>query len=147
MFGKRIKPLIATSAKIQDAINKVYEKSTANLSGLDDIEDEDYDLDDPIVDLLEAGEDDAPVINWLTLCFFAPSKKRPRIFISSPMKKTWWYEFALMEFCSIFTNHLKTSKRDHLSFEGDGQFEYCGETLPQDGRIPLKVGGKILIFV
>lgn len=33
LFGKRIKPLVSTTAKIQDAINKVYEKSTANLAG------------------------------------------------------------------------------------------------------------------
>ncbi|PWU22853.1 MAG: type II secretion system protein GspE, partial [Bdellovibrio sp.] len=51
IFGKKTKPLISTTVKILDAINRVYEKSTANLAGLDEIEQEDYDLDDPIVDL------------------------------------------------------------------------------------------------
>ncbi|RYZ66570.1 MAG: type II secretion system protein GspE, partial [Proteobacteria bacterium] len=32
LFGKKIRPLVTTNAKIQDAINRVYEKSTANLT-------------------------------------------------------------------------------------------------------------------
>src|SRR5437868_7654466 len=57
LFGKKVKPLVTTTAKIQDAINRVYEKSTANLSGMDDIDAEDYDLEESTIDLLEAGED------------------------------------------------------------------------------------------
>ena len=58
-FGKPVQIMVSTSVKIQDAINKVYEKSTAHLNGLDEIEEEDYDLDEPIIDLLESGDDDA----------------------------------------------------------------------------------------
>ena len=32
LFGKRVKPLVTTTQKLQDAINRVYEKSTGNLS-------------------------------------------------------------------------------------------------------------------
>src|SRR6185437_11044481 len=56
LFNKRIQPLLTTSVKLQDAINRVYEKSTAALEGLDDIDSEEYDLDDPVIDLLEAGD-------------------------------------------------------------------------------------------
>ncbi len=76
LFGKRVRPLITTTSRVQDAINKVYEKSTANLSGLDEIEEEDYDLDDPIVDLLEAGEDDAPVIKMVNSLLFRAVKRK-----------------------------------------------------------------------
>ena len=73
IFGKKVRFVTATLSKLQDAINRVYEKSTANLSGLDEIEGEDYDLDDPIIDLLEAGEDDAPVIKLVnSLFYFVP---------------------------------------------------------------------------
>ena len=54
LFNKRVTPLVVTSTKVQDAINKVYEKSTAAFEGLEGIEDGEFDLDEPI-DLLEAG--------------------------------------------------------------------------------------------
>jgi general secretion pathway protein E len=59
-----------------DAINRVYEKSTANLSGLDEIEEEEVDLEDGIVDLLEAGEDDAPVIKLVNSLLFRAVKEK-----------------------------------------------------------------------
>ncbi|MCB0362409.1 MAG: type II secretion system protein GspE, partial [Bdellovibrionales bacterium] len=43
LFDRRIEVKVTTSSKIQDAINRVYEKSTAALEGLDDIESEEYD--------------------------------------------------------------------------------------------------------
>ena len=95
LFGKRIKPLISTSSKIQDAINKVYEKSTANLAGLDDIENEDYDLDDPIVDLLEAGEDDAPVIKLVNSLLFRAVKEKASDIHLEPYEKDMAVRFRI----------------------------------------------------
>lgn len=81
-FGKRVQPLVTTSVRLQDAINRVYEKSTAALQGLDDMEGEEYDLDDPVIDLLESGEDDAPVIKLVnTLLFRAVKEKASDIHI------------------------------------------------------------------
>ena len=37
-FGKKVKPLITTNQALSDAINRVYEKSTSALDGLDEIE-------------------------------------------------------------------------------------------------------------
>src|SRR6185437_2128330 len=82
LFNKKVQPLLTTSNKLQEAINRVYEKSTAALEGLDDIESEEYDLDDPVIDLLEAGEDDAPVIKLVnTLLFRAVKEKASDIHI------------------------------------------------------------------
>lgn len=143
MFGKRIKPLIATSIKIQDAINKVYEKSTANLSGLDDIEDEDYDLDDPIVDLLEAGEDDAPVIKLVNSLLFRAVKEKASDIHIEPYEKDMAVRIRID---GILFNIYKPPKKLQNAITSRlkvmANLNIAEKRLPQDGRIPLKVGGK-----
>ena len=65
IFKKEIQVVVSTPLKIQDAINRVYEKANRNL--VDSIEDEfeeNLDLDGPI-DILDASEDDAPVIRFV----------------------------------------------------------------------------------
>ena len=62
IFKKKVDIVVSTPLKIQDAINRVYEKANSNL--VDSIEDEfeeNLDLDGPI-DILDASADEAPVI-------------------------------------------------------------------------------------
>lgn len=143
MFGKRIKPLIATSSKIQDAINKVYEKSTANLAGLDDIEEEDYDLDDPIVDLLEAGEDDAPVIKLVNSLLFRAVKEKASDIHIEPYEKDMSVRFRIDGILfDIFKPPKKLQNAITSRLKVMANLNIAEKRLPQDGRIPLKVGGK-----
>src|SRR5690606_22515419 len=76
LFKKRIVPVVATKSKVLDAIDRVYEKGSTALEGLDEIEEEEYDLDDPIIDLLESGEDDAPVIKLVNTLIFRAVKEK-----------------------------------------------------------------------
>lgn len=143
MFGKRIKPLIATSSKIQDAINKVYEKSTANLAGLDDIEDEDYDLDDPIIDLLEAGEDDAPVIKLVNSLLFRAVKEKASDIHIEPYEKDMSVRFRIDGILfDIFKPPKKLQNAITSRLKVMANLNIAEKRLPQDGRIPLKLGGK-----
>ena len=143
MFGKRIKPLVTTSQKLQDAINRVYEKSTANLSGMDEIEEEDYDLDDPIVDLLEAGEDDAPVIKLVNSLMFRAVKEKASDIHLEPYEKDMAVRFridgVLMD---IFKPPKKWQNAIVSRIKVMANLNIAEKRLPQDGRIPLKVGGK-----
>lgn len=143
LFGKKVKPLIATTAKIQDAINKVYEKSTANLAGLDDIEDEDYDLDDPIVDLLEAGEDDAPVIKLVNSLLFRAVKEKASDIHIEPYEKDMSVRFRIDGILfDIFKPPKKFQNAIISRLKVMANLNIAEKRLPQDGRIPLKVGGK-----
>jgi general secretion pathway protein E len=143
VFGKRVKPLISTSSKIQDAINKVYEKSTANLAGLDDIEDEDYDLDDPIVDLLEAGEDDAPVIKLVNSLLFRAVKEKASDIHIEPYEKDMAVRFRIDGILfDIFKPPKKLQNAITSRLKVMANLNIAEKRLPQDGRIPLKVGGK-----
>ena len=143
MFKKRIRMIMTTKIKILDAINKVYEKSTAALQGLDEIEEEDYDLDEPIVDLLESGEDDAPVIRLVnTLLFRAVKEKASDIHIE-PFEKDMVVRFRVDGLLfDIFKPPKKLQNAITSRIKVMGNLNIAEKRLPQDGRIPLKVGGK-----
>ena len=143
LFNKKTVPLVTTSHRLQEAINRVYEKSTAALEGLDEIEEEEYDLDDPVIDLLEAGDDDAPVIKLVnTLLFRAVKEKASDIHIE-PYEKDMAVRFRID---GILFDIFKPPKRLQNSITSRikvmGNLNIAEKRLPQDGRIPLKLAGK-----
>jgi len=143
LFNKRTKPLVTTSSRIQDAINRVYEKSTAALDGLDDIENEEYDLDEPIIDLLEAGDDDAPVIKLVnTLLFRAVKEKASDIHIE-PYERDMVVRFRIDGVLyDIFKPPKKLQNAITSRIKVMANLNIAEKRLPQDGRIPLKLAGK-----
>jgi general secretion pathway protein E len=143
LFGKKIIPLITTSSRLQDAINRVYEKSTTALEGLDDIEGEEYDLDDPVIDLLDAGDDDAPVIKLVnTLLFRAVKEKASDIHIE-PYEKDMVVRFRVDGVLfDIFKPPKKLQNAITSRIKVMGNLNIAEKRLPQDGRIPLKLAGK-----
>ena len=142
LFGKKIRPLITTSARVQDAINKVYEKSTAALEGLDEMEEGDYDLEDPIIDLLEA-DDDAPVIKLVnTLLFRAVKEKASDIHIE-PYERDMVVRFRIDGVLyDVFRPPKKLQNAITSRIKVMANLNIAEKRLPQDGRIPLKLAGK-----
>lgn len=142
-FGKRVQPLVTTSVRLQDAINRVYEKSTAALQGLDEIEGEEYDLDDPVIDLLESGDDDAPVIKLVnTLLFRAVKEKASDIHIE-PYERDMVVRFRVDGVLfDIFKPPKKLQNAITSRIKVMGNLNIAEKRLPQDGRIPLKLAGK-----
>lgn len=144
VFQKKTKPVLATTARIQDAINKVYERGTANLAGLDEIQgEENADLEDQIVDLLDAPEDDAPVIKMVnTLLFKAVKDKASDIHIE-PYEKDMVVRFRVD---GILLDVAKPPKKLQNSITSRvkvmANLNIAEKRLPQDGRIPIKLGGK-----
>lgn len=143
IFNKRIVPVMTSKTRILDAINKVYEKSTAGLGGLDGIEDDDLDFDDQIIDLLEAGDDDAPVIKLVnTLLFRAVKEKASDIHIE-PYERDMAVRFRID---GVLFDIFKPAKKLQNSITSRikvmANLNIAEKRLPQDGRIPLKLGGK-----
>lgn len=143
LFNKKVHPIAVTSYKVQEAINRVYEKSTAALEGLDDIESEEYDLDDPVIDLLEAGDDEAPVIKLVnTLLFRAVKEKASDIHIE-PYEKDMVVRFRIDGILfDIFKPPKKLQNAITSRIKVMGNLNIAEKRLPQDGRIPLKLAGK-----
>lgn len=142
-FGKRIYPLVTSSSRLQDAINRVYEKSTAALEGLDDIENEEYDLDDPVIDLLEAGDDDAPVIKLVNTLLFRAVKEKASDIHLEPYEKDMVVRFRIDGILfDIFKPPKKFQNAITSRIKVMGNLNIAEKRLPQDGRIPLKLAGK-----
>ncbi len=142
-FGKQIIPLVSTATKIQDAVNKVYEKSTATFEGLDDIDEEEYDLDEPIIDLLESGDDDAPVIRLVNNLLFRAVKEKASDIHIEPYEKDMVVRFRIDGVLyDIFKPPKKFQNAITSRIKVMGHLNIAEKRLPQDGRIPLKFAGK-----
>lgn len=142
-FGKKISPLVTTSSKLQDAINRVYEKSTAALDGLEDIEGEEYDLDDPVIDLLESGEDDAPVIKLVNTLLFRAVKEKASDIHVEPYERDMVVRFRVDGVLyDIYKPPKKLQNAITSRIKVMGNLNIAEKRLPQDGRIPLKLAGK-----
>lgn len=143
LFKKRVVPVMTTKSRLLDAINRVYEKSTAALKGLEEIEEEDYDLDEPIVDLLEAGEDDAPVIKLVNTLMFRAVKEKASDIHVEPYEKDMVVRFRIDGVLfDIYKPPKKLQNAITSRIKVMGNLNIAEKRLPQDGRIPLKVGGK-----
>jgi general secretion pathway protein E len=142
-FGKRVHPLATTSSRIQDAINRVYEKSTAALEGMDDIESEEVDLDDPVIDLLESGDDDAPVIKLVNTLLFRAVKEKASDIHVEPYERDMVVRFRIDGVLfDIFKPPKKLQNAITSRIKVMGNLNIAEKRLPQDGRIPLKLAGK-----
>jgi general secretion pathway protein E len=143
LFRKKVLPYVTTNGRLLDAINRVYEKSTAALEGLDDIEQEDYDLDEPIVDLLEAEDDDAPVIKLVNTLLLRAVKEKASDIHLEPYEKDMVVRFRIDGILyDIFKPPKKLQNAITSRIKVMANLNIAEKRLPQDGRIPLKLAGK-----
>ncbi|MAE72933.1 MAG: type II secretion system protein GspE [Bdellovibrionaceae bacterium] len=143
LFGKPVHPVVTTSSKMADAINRLYEKSTSALEGLDQIEEEEYDLDDPVIDLLETGDDDAPVIKLVNTLLFRAVKEKASDIHFEPFEKDMTVRFRIDGVLfDIFSPPKKLQNAITSRIKVMANMNIAEKRLPQDGRIPLKLAGK-----
>ncbi len=143
LFKKKVSPVLTTKIKLLDAINRVYEKGTTDLEGLDQIEEEDYDLDEPIIDLLEAADDDAPVIRLVNTLFSRAVKEKASDIHIEPYEKDLMVRFRVDGVLyDVFKPPKKLQNAITSRIKVMGNLNIAEKRLPQDGRIPLKIGGK-----
>lgn len=144
IFKKEIKLVVSTPLRVQDAINRVYEKANKNV--VDSIEgefDESLDLDGPI-DILEAGADEAPVIRFVNSIIFRAIKEKASDIHIEPYEKDVVYRFRVNRVMReilrqpIKTQAAVTSRLKVMTKSMD----IAEKRLPQDGRIKIKMAGK-----
>ncbi len=142
LFKKEVIPLVTTKTRLLDAINRLYEKGTAALDGLEEIEDGGDDLDDSIVDLLES-DDEAPVIKLVnTLLSRAVKEKASDIHIE-PYEREMVVRFRIDGLLyDIYKPPKKLQNAITSRIKVMGNLNIAEKRLPQDGRIPLRIGGK-----
>jgi general secretion pathway protein E len=94
IFRKDINVVVTTPLKIQDAINRVYEKANRNIvDSIEDEFDEALDLEGPI-DILDAT-DDAPVIKFVNSIIFRAVKEKASDIHIEPYDRESIYRFRI----------------------------------------------------
>jgi general secretion pathway protein E len=143
IFKKEILIAVAPPMRIQDAINRVYEKANRNL--VDTIEDEfeeALDLDGPI-DILDAGADEAPVIRFVNSLIFRAVKERASDIHIEPFEKETVYRFRINRVMTeVMRQPIKTHSAVSARIKVMAKLDIAEKRLPQDGRIPIKMAGK-----
>lgn len=144
IFKKEIRLVCTTPVKLQEAINKIYEKANRNI--VDSIEDEDFeenlDLEGPI-DILDSAADEAPVIRFVNSVIFRAVKERASDIHIEPYDKDTVYRFRIN---GVMTEILRQPKKTHAAVSSRikvmARLDIAEKRLPQDGRIKIKIAGK-----
>ena len=145
LFGStQIRTVVTTSARLQDAINRVYERNTSNM--IQDIKREDEesydDLEGPI-DILDATEDEAPVIRFVNSVIFRAVKEKASDIHIEPYERETVIRFRVD---GILHDILHQPKKVHAAVSSRvkvmGSLDIAEKRIPQDGRIFRKVAGK-----
>lgn len=145
LYGCDIKPLIASSYEIVNAINAVYNKSTgAGDEAMEELREGDEIADDfnEPVDLLDA-DDEAPIIRLVnTLLFRAVKQKASDIHIE-PFERELQIRFRIN---GILYDVMAPPKRAQNAIISRvkimSQLNIAEKRVPQDGRIRIKIAGK-----
>jgi len=143
IFKKEVIIMVAPPLKIQDAINRVYEKADRNLvNTLEDEFDETLDLDGPM-DILDAGADEAPVIRFVNSIIFRAVKENASDIHIEPYEKETIYRFRVNGVMNeVLRQPLKTHSAVSARIKVMAKLDIAEKRLPQDGRIKIKIAGK-----
>ena len=143
IFRKEIIVTCTSPLKLQDAINRIYERGKGNV--VDTIEDEfeeSLDLDGPI-DILDAAADEAPVIRFVNSIIFRAVKERSSDIHVEPYEKDVIYRFRIN---GVMQEILRQPIRTHAAVSSRikvmAKLDIAEKRLPQDGRIKVKIAGK-----
>jgi general secretion pathway protein E len=141
LFGKTVEPSVASSDKITDAINRVYERE----AGGGVLENDGGQVDEHEVaggDILDS-DDEAPVIRWVNSLFLQAMKERASDIHIEPEEKEVIVRYRI-------DGELYVARRAPRAFMNsivgrikiEASLNIAEKRLPQDGRITKKIAGK-----
>ena len=147
LLGEPVEPVVASSAKIIDHINKTYTRIRgtheleAGARKDDDEAAEDFHAEE-LVDMLDAN-DEAPIIRWVNSLMFQAAKDRASDIHIEPGEKDIAVRYRI-------DGVLRESKRAPKKFQSSivarvkimAGLNIAEKRLPQDGRIRRKMAGK-----
>lgn len=146
IFSTEIKPVIASSYEIINAINAAYNRTTETgeeaMNELDESMTEiDSDFNEP-VDLLDAS-DEAPIIRLVNSLLFRAVKQKASDIHIEPFEKELVVRFRID---GVLYDVMHPPKRAQSSITSRVKImaglNIAEKRLPQDGRIRIKIAGK-----
>ena len=139
IFGKTVDAAVSGRDRIEDAINRVYEKQ----AGEERLESDDESTDDDAAgDILDSDEE-APVIRWVNSLFLQAMKERASDIHIEPEEKEVIVRYRI-------DGELYVARRAPRAFMNsiisrikiESALNIAEKRLPQDGRITKKIAGK-----
>jgi general secretion pathway protein E len=139
-FAKPVEPHVAPWTKIEDAINRVYERE----AGGGELETDDTTAvdEEAASDILDS-DDEAPVIRWVNSLFLQAMKERASDIHIEPEEKEVVVRYRI-------DGELYVARRAPRAFMSsivsrikiESALNIAEKRLPQDGRITKKIAGK-----
>jgi general secretion pathway protein E len=148
LLGAPVAPEVALGQVVVDAINEVYDRAADEHDKLmEDLETEDlesvaHELEEP-TDLLDAGDDEAPIIRLVNSLLFRAVKERASDIHINPEEKDISVRYRID---GVLREVIRPPKRFQASIASRikimGGLNIAEKRLPQDGRIRIKIAGK-----
>jgi len=142
-YDRELDLVLATKAKLDEAVNRVFERSENMIKGLEE-EAEDYAVDlKETADLLEAGEDEAPVIKFVNSLLLRAVKEKASDIHIEPFEKFVTVRFRID---GILNDVYQAPKQLHAAISSRikvlAELNIAEKRIPQDGRIKITIAGR-----
>jgi len=142
-YKASIDPVLTTPAKLESAINDLFERSENMIRGLEDEKDDlDISLSETI-DLLEASDDEAPVIRFVNSLLFQAVKEKASDIHIEPFEKNVVVRFRID---GILYDKYTAPKRLHAAIASRikvmAELNIAEKRIPQDGRVKVKLANR-----
>lgn len=143
VFGTDIELVLTTPAKLDEAVNRVFERSENLIQGLEE-EAADYDVDlSETVDLLESGDDEAPVIRFVNSLMFRAVKEKASDIHIEPFEKFVAVRFRVDGILyDIYQAPKQLAAAIASRIKVMAELNIAEKRTPQDGRVRIKIAGR-----
>jgi general secretion pathway protein E len=139
IFGKPVDAAVGGRERIEDAINRVYERQ----AGEEQLESDHSNVDEEAASDILDSDDDAPVIRWVNSLFLQAMKERASDIHIEPEEKEVIVRYRI-------DGELYVARRAPRAFMNsiisrikiESSLNIAEKRLPQDGRITKRVAGK-----
>jgi general secretion pathway protein E len=140
LFGKSVEASVAPGERIEEAINRVYEREAGG--GELESDEEHVGEDDGAGDILDS-DDEAPVIRWVNSLFLQAMKERASDIHIEPEEKEVIVRYRIDGELYIARRAPKAFMNSIISrVKIESALNIAEKRLPQDGRITKKMAGK-----
>lgn len=148
LFGVEVKVQLAAESVVLRAIHRVFDRRAAADQVVDDLAEADVggiavDLEDQVKDILDEGDDEAPIIRLVNSVLNQAIKDRASDIHIEPYEKTIAFRFRKD---GVLKEIVRAPKKFQASIASRikimGNLNIAEKRLPQDGRIRIKIAGR-----
>jgi general secretion pathway protein E len=139
IFDKPVEAVVAGRDRIEDAINRVYEKQ----AGEERLETDESNPDEEAASDILDSDDEAPVIRWVNSLFLQAMKERASDIHIEPEEKEVIVRYRIDGELYIARRAARAFMNSIISrIKIESALNIAEKRLPQDGRITKRIAGK-----